>query len=183
MTLNDVTKFATLIENMSRTGLYDRHVFRFSFDDFMRNSNFGIGVLHVNKSNIDVFFVTSFLFSLKFLLFHRIEYPKRCEMTVPSKSNVPSLWPGPLTYEGQLFLVNWVQAYRYILYTFQIDISSSSREIKYQNNGRTHRHTHTDTQTDRVKTIPRNPLRGEVIMSYFDSVHSWINSGGGGGGV
>ena len=30
------------------------------------------------KSNIDVFFVTSFLYSLKFLLFHRIEYPKRC---------------------------------------------------------------------------------------------------------
>ena len=29
------------------------------------------------KSNIDVFFVTSFLCSLKFLLFHRIEYPKR----------------------------------------------------------------------------------------------------------
>ena len=26
------------------------------------------------KSNIDVFFVTSFLCSLKFLLFHRIEY-------------------------------------------------------------------------------------------------------------
>ena len=28
--------------------------------------------------------------------------------------------------------------------------------------GRTHRHTHrhTDIQTDRVKTIPRNPLQG-----------------------
>ena len=49
------------------------------------------------KSNIDVFFVTSFLCSLKFLLFHRIEYPKRCliifflwlsfcDMTVPSKA-------------------------------------------------------------------------------------------------
>ena len=30
------------------------------------------------KSNIDVFFVTSFLCSLPFLLFHRIDYPKRC---------------------------------------------------------------------------------------------------------
>ena len=57
-----------------------------------------------------------------------------------------------------------------ILPKFQIDISSNSWEIKYQNIGRTHtqtdRHTHThthrqtDRQTDRVKTIPRNPLRG-----------------------
>ena len=30
------------------------------------------------KSNIDVFFVTSFLCSLKFVLLDRIEYPKRC---------------------------------------------------------------------------------------------------------
>ena len=29
-------------------------------------------------STIDVFFVTSFLCWLKFVLFHRIEYPKRC---------------------------------------------------------------------------------------------------------
>ena len=53
------------------------------------------------KSNIDVFVVTSFLCSLEFLLFHRIEYPNRCllkkneiflrlsfyDMTVPSKGN------------------------------------------------------------------------------------------------
>ena len=55
------------------------------------------------KSNIDVLLVTSFLCWLKFVLFHRIEFPKRClrilfcygsvfsDMTVPSKSNVPSL--------------------------------------------------------------------------------------------
>ena len=30
------------------------------------------------KTNIDVFFVTSFLCSLLFFLFHQIEYPKRC---------------------------------------------------------------------------------------------------------
>ena len=53
-----------------------------------------------------------------------------------------------------------------ILHRFQIDISSNSWEIKYQNIGRTHTqtdrqtHTQTDRQTDRVKTIPRNPLRG-----------------------
>ena len=31
---------------MSRTELYDRHII---LDDFMRNSNFGIGVLHVSQ--------------------------------------------------------------------------------------------------------------------------------------
>ena len=62
--------------------------------------------------------------------------------------------------------VNFFQWIEYnpisILYKFQIDISSNSREIKYKNIGRTHRQT--DRQTDRVKTIPRNPLRGEVII-------------------
>ena len=51
---------------------------RFFFDDFMSNINCGIGVLHVKRQILTYFFVTSFLCSLKFLLFHRIEYPKRC---------------------------------------------------------------------------------------------------------
>ena len=34
---------------MSRTGLYDCHIFYILLDDFMRNSNFGIGVLHVKR--------------------------------------------------------------------------------------------------------------------------------------
>ena len=42
-----VTKFGTLIGNMSRTGLYDCHICTIFFTDFMINSNFGIGVLHV----------------------------------------------------------------------------------------------------------------------------------------
>ena len=68
----------------------------------MRNSNFGIRVLHVKR---DVFFVTSFLCSLKFVLFHLIGNTKEVytkniahflclsfrDMTVPSKSYVPSL--------------------------------------------------------------------------------------------
>ena len=45
-----------------------------------------------------------------------------------------------------------------ILYKFQINSSSNSREIKYWPD--THTDTHTNRQTDRVKTIPRNPLRG-----------------------
>ena len=43
-----VTKFGTLIANMSRTGLYDCHFFKNFIDNFMRISNFGMGVLHVN---------------------------------------------------------------------------------------------------------------------------------------
>ena len=41
-----VTKFGTLIENMSRMKLHDYHILQIFVDDFMRNSNFGIGVLH-----------------------------------------------------------------------------------------------------------------------------------------
>ena len=71
----------------------------------MRNSNFGIGVLHVKRQILTYFFVTSFLCSLKLSLFHLIGHTKRClqknienfvylslcDMIVPSKSNVPSL--------------------------------------------------------------------------------------------
>ena len=32
---------------MSRTGLYDCHIFEIFIDNFMRISNFGMGVLHV----------------------------------------------------------------------------------------------------------------------------------------
>ena len=73
----------------------------------------------------------------------------------------------------------WIECHPInILHKFQIDISSNSREIKYQNIGRTHTHTdrqthtHTDRQTDRVKTIPRNPLRGRgnYVLELLDIV-------------
>ena len=70
-----------------------------------------------------------------------------------------------------------------ILYKFQIDIYSDSREIKYQNIGRTHRQTDRQTdrqthrQTDRVKTIPRNPLRrrgnDHIIYQHLQQSNSW----------
>ena len=76
----------------------------------------------------------------------------------------------PVTLTFDLWRSNFCQWIEYnpiiILYKFQIDLSSNSWEIKYQNIGRTHTHTHThtdrhtDRQADRVKTIPRNPLRG-----------------------
>ena len=42
-----VTKFGTLMRNMSRTGLWDCHNFKIFVDDIMRDCNFGMGVLHV----------------------------------------------------------------------------------------------------------------------------------------
>ena len=56
-------------------------------------------------------------------------------MTVPSKNNVLSLWPWPLTYESQFFF-QWIDNDPIsVLYEFQIDISTNSWEIKYQNMG------------------------------------------------
>ena len=82
------------------------------------------------KSNIDVFFVTSFLCSLKFLLFHRIEYPRRCLWKKNSEMYRHcdlDLWP----MKVNIFL--WIEYNPIsILYKFQINISSNSREIKYQ---------------------------------------------------
>ena len=68
--------------------------------------------------------------------------------------------PVTLTFDlWRSLFFHWIESHpRSVLYKFEIDISSNSREIKYQNIGRTH--TQTDTQTDRVKTIPRNPLWG-----------------------
>ena len=106
-----VTKFGTLIDNTSRTGLYDCH-------DFMRNINFGIGILHVKRQILTYFceiisllaqvFIVSFDRAYKEESTKNIEnylWLSFCDMTVPSKSNVPSLWPWPLTYEGQLFCI------------------------------------------------------------------------------
>ena len=42
-----VTKFGTMIDNMSRMRLHEYHILKIFVDDFMRNCNFGIGVLHV----------------------------------------------------------------------------------------------------------------------------------------
>ena len=52
--------------------------FQILFDDCMSNINCGIGVLHVKRQIVKYFCVTSFLCSLKFVLFHLIGYTKRC---------------------------------------------------------------------------------------------------------
>ena len=71
-----------------------------------------------------------------------------CDMTVPSKSNVPSLWPWPLTYEGQIFFVNWVQPYKYPIYNFR-SISLLIAEKLNTNILAGHTDTQTDRQTER----------------------------------
>ena len=132
----------------------------------------------------------------EFLLFYRIEYPKRClwKKNLWNFSMAQFLWydctfkkqctvPVTLTFDlWTSIFFQWIE-YNHIniLYKFQIDISSNSWEIKYQNIGWTHTQTH--TQTDRVKTIPRNPSGGEVMIGWstlstnYFSYRLQINSG------
>ena len=100
----------------------------------------------------EVFTKIYWTFSMAQFLWYDCTFKILCTVPVTLTFN---LW-------RSIFCSYWVQPYVNILYKFQIDISSNSREIKYQNIGRTHRHIyiHTYRQTDRVKTIPRNPLRG-----------------------
>ena len=68
-----VTKFDTLIENMSRTGLYDGHIFLIFIDNFMTVSNFGMGVLHVKVKYWRIFCdVISLLAPVFILLSNRV---------------------------------------------------------------------------------------------------------------
>ena len=125
-----------------------------------------MGILHV-KVKYWFFFVTSFLCSLKFLLFYRIEYPKRClwknnwnfsmaqflwyDCTFKNQCTVPVT----LTFDLWRFF-QWIEYNPIsVLYKFQIDISSNSWEIKSKIlAGHTHKHTHTHTHTDRQTDRP-----------------------------
>ena len=134
------------------------------FDDFMRNSNFGIGVLHVKTSNIDVFVLPSFLRSLKFWLYYRIEYHKRCLLKKVNYGSVFVIWlylqkamyrPCYIALCHMKVTFCWWVDYDHmsILYKFQIDISSNSREIKYK----TILAGHTDTHTQGVNNTSQPP--------------------------
>ena len=50
--------------------------------------------------------------------------------------------------------------------------TSNSRDIKYQNIGQSQTHRHSIRQTYRVKTIPRNPLRGQCSNHIITLVQS-----------
>ena len=140
-----------------------------------------MGVLHVKKVKYwrifcdvisllaQVYILSSNRVSKEVSMKKKILWLSLCDMTTFKKQDTV---PWPLTYEGQY----WIE-YNHIsiLYKFQIDISSNSREIKYQIlAGHTDTHTHTHTQTDRVKTIPRNPLQGRGKNASKSYVHTDI---------
>ena len=87
-------------------------------------------------------------------------------MTVPSKSNVPSLWPWPSTYEGQLFFSELSTT----LLVFCINFSVISLLIAKKYNtkilaGHTDRHTHHAHRQTGWKQYLATPSGGEVIIS------------------
>ena len=141
-----VTTFGTLIENMSRTGLYDCHIFSIWFDDFMSNINCGIGVLDVKRQIFTYFcdvislltqvFIVSFdraykevstykywNFSMAQFVWYDCTFKKQC--TVPVTFD---LWKSMLFQCIDNDPIS-------VLYEFQIDISTNSWEIKFQNMG------------------------------------------------
>ena len=63
-----VTKFGTLIANMSRTGLYDCYIFKIFIDNSMRISNFGMGILHVKVKYWRIFCDVISLLALVFIV-------------------------------------------------------------------------------------------------------------------
>ena len=143
---------------------------------FMSNINCGIGVLHVKRQILMYFcdvisllaqvFIVSFdraykevstkkywKFSMSQFLWYDCTFKKQC--TVPVTLTI-DLW--------RSIIFQWI-GYNpiSILYKFQNDISSNSREIKYQNIGQTHRHTHRQTGW---KQYLATPSGGEVIREF-----------------
>ena len=145
-----VTKFGTLIKHMSRTGLYQLCMtyifFRFlltilcemvtSVYEFYMFYNFQILTYFVwrwgiYEHKLKFFYGSVFVI---WLYFQKARY-RPCDL---------HLWPMKVNC---FWSIEYNTMHVSIPYTFQIDISSNSREIKYQNIGRTHRHT--CRQTDR----------------------------------
>ena len=110
----------------------------------MSNINCGIWVLQLNVKYWRIF-VTSFLCSLKFLLFQLIGHTKRrlqkhikhfllwYDCTFKKQCTVPVT----LTFDlSKSIFVGGIDSDPIsVLYEFQIDISANSWEIKYQNMG------------------------------------------------
>ena len=136
----------------------------------MRISNFGMGVLHVKVKYWRIFCDVISLLAIVFILSPN-RVPKEVSMKNWNFSMAQFLWYDctfkkqdtiPVTLTFHLWRSIYLK-YNHIsiLYKFQIDISSNSREIKYQNIGRTHRYTHRQT---RWKQYLATASGGEVII-------------------
>ena len=133
-----VTTFGTLIENMSRTGLYGCHISFFFLTILwaILTAVYEFYMLNVKYWRIfcDVISLLAQVFIVSVDRAYKEASTKNikkfiwlsfCDIIVPSKSNVPSMWP--LTYR-------WIDNDPIsVLYEFQIDIATNSWEIKYQN--------------------------------------------------
>ena len=131
---------------MSRTGLYDCHNFKTFVDDIMRDSNFGMGVVHVKvkywRIFCDVISLLARVFIVSFDRAYKEVSTKKywkfsvaqflwydCTLQKPMYRPCDlDLWPMKVNY----FL--WIDYQPIsVLYKFEINTSTNSREIKYLN--------------------------------------------------
>ena len=146
----------------------------------MRISNFGIEVLYVKVKYWRIFCDVISLFAQVFIVSFDRAYKEVSTKKILKFFLAQFLWYDctfkkqftvsvPLTFKGQI-LYNHIS----ILHKFQIDISSISRVIKYQNIGRTHRQTYTQTHTHTGwKKYLATPSGGEVITALI-ATHTHI---------
>ena len=150
-----VTKFSTLIERIwvgrgCMTAIFFRFLLTILWELLILVWEF-----YMLKSNIDVFLVTSFLCSLQFLLFHRIEYPKRCLLKKIYNSMAQFLWYD-CTYKKQCTVP--------VTLTFDLWKYRPDTQTHTQTDRQTHRQT--DRQTG-WKQYLATRSGGEVIKKIW----------------
>ena len=131
---------------MSMTGLYDCHNFKIFVDDIMRDSNFGMGVLHVKVKYWRIFCDVISLLARVFIVSFDRAYKEVSTKKYWKFSVAQFLWYD-CTLQKPMFrpcdLDLWPMKVNYfvwidyqpisVLYKFEIDTSTNSREIKYLN--------------------------------------------------
>ena len=132
---------------MCITGLYGYTVCQIIIYDSVGDSKFGMGVLHVKREILTYLLWRSLSVCSIFLLFHRIEYPKRCLWKKNKKILSSSFWwydyifiivmhrPCDLDlWPMKVKLISWIE-YSPItaMHKFYTNISANSREIEDQN--------------------------------------------------
>ena len=140
----------------------------------MSNINCGIWVLHVKRQILTYFFVMSFLCSLKYLLFQGIQRGVYTKILKIFYGSVFVIWlylqkamHRPCDLDLWLIKVNifpWIDNNPIrVLCEFQIDISTNSWEIKYQNMGIGLLHAKRRTRKNDVKWCPIVTKFGTLI--------------------